>query len=277
MNLPPYAVRDANVLWKMPQLAVLAAPAALCPSDARSLRDLGALQSLRLSWDDVEALAALPQLRHLALSGGSAPVTAAAVAHLRHLHRLRSLNLSSRMRWAMDSPYVSEAGDRARLPGAQLSQLTSLVGLERLCLSGCTQVDDAALRVISKLCALTFLDVSVCRGLSDEALTCLEPLGALRHVDASWATSVGSRSLATLGVLTRLESLELKYCAAIDDLGAPTPLATPTPARSAHRLRVRLRRFALNFACSSARAGCAEAAQHGVGCPVRHAYSCTNR
>jgi F-box and leucine-rich repeat protein 14 len=212
LSLPPTVMALTPLLAALPRLSSLIAPRVT----ALAAPLPGALKNLHVSWDCVPQLTHLGSLTSLALSSSSY-VNVATCEYLSTLTALRRLDLSSPMRWALDSQHIDDAADKARITGAALEPLSPLTALQHLLLSGCSRIDNDALVHLLHFRALTALDLSVCRSIDGGAIKLLVSLPSLVHLDLSWSDRVGGGNMAMMQWLTRLDTLMLSSCIALDD------------------------------------------------------------
>lgn len=222
----------------------------------RFLEKMPQLRSLSLGYckkvtdDDLRFLAGLTELRVLNLNDLS-KISDEGLSHLAGLENLEELYLAGSA--------VSEKGFRKlaalrhlkaisvstckQIDDATIAFLCQTFPLEKLFFGNCTQVTDAAFEAISACSTLRSLHFSGCHRLTDEAIVqvaTLENLECLwmgnnsNYTNRAWAslknlshlkelslerTSMSDMGMTYLADLTRLESLELRYCERITDVG----------------------------------------------------------
>jgi hypothetical protein len=170
-----------------------------------------------VSPEDVAALADLPKLQRLRLTGGPSLTDAAAVA-LAGVRSLRELSLR-------ESSALTEEGFRAlcRLPnletldlpkgnalrGPALRHLAGLPGLRRLGLAGNVWLGEDGLTHVARL-DLVDLDLSSCSNLSDRDLAPLARMTGLKRLSLRYCRQVGNAGLNHLRGLKELRSLNLR-------------------------------------------------------------------
>lgn len=151
------------------------------------------------------------------------PVQPTALTPVRAMTSLEALDLSTPLRWSVDSPGALPQGadaDTVQLPAPGFAPLSSLHRLRRLSLSGCSRVDATVLEAVATLTALTALDLSVCRRIDDAAVAFLPALSHLETLDLAWCTGLGSTSASHIGTMRTLRALDMTGCVKLDDLGA---------------------------------------------------------
>lgn len=202
-------------------------PSAVAPSAALALpmSTLTSLAHVAAPWASLAVVSSNTRktLTSLRLRRGG-PVNPDALAPIASMTTLRALDLSTPLRWSVDTPGALPKGsdaDTVQLPAAGFSPLAALHhSLRSLCLSGNSRVDATTLATVVSLTALTALDLSVCRRVDNAAVECLPALSRLETLDLAWCTGVGSPGAVHLGALRTLRALDMTGCVTLDDIGA---------------------------------------------------------
>jgi internalin A len=197
--------------------------------DAREIADLSHLQELSLGLVGLTNDALLPlaklknlELLHLKHRGHGKEVTAAGIAFISQMPKLRSLELARIPSLNDDVFSQLEAVtsleslnfDQAEITGAEIHRLSRLPKLKTLNLIG-TKVDDIAMQKLAEFKQLEVLDISF-TNVTDAGFTHVAALSNLRSLTVSGDT-ITDDGLAEILRLTQLEELIIGRTNATDD------------------------------------------------------------
>ena len=165
--------------------------------------DVTVLKGDGLGDPEIMAIASLPQLRELDLSGCE-EVTDGSVSELRRLFSLEKLDLS----------FCNQITD------ASLIVLAGLPALRFLNLNWCYGVTDAGLSALGQCQTLESLSLWSCEDVTDAGVEALASLPALRTLELPEFAAITDRALSVLSArASNLESLRLDHLHEISDEG----------------------------------------------------------
>ena len=205
----PYGLTDADVaeIAKLPAVNEMEIVAdRLTDAGLASLAKIRNLQVLHLEGtalmtdEGLKALATLPTLRHLRLSG---PFTDRGLAYLAAAPSLKAL-------W-LETPRATEEG---------LRSLAQIASLERLCLPYLDQITDRGIMYFRAMPKLIALGVGDARSL-DAGVAALATLPNLEVLALKGSPSLTDSALKPLAAMPKLRALEI-YNSQITDQGLAT-------------------------------------------------------
>lgn len=100
-----------------------------------------------------------------------------------------------------------------------LSHMDCFANLRSLNLSGCADITDAGLAPLQGLHQLSFLNLAGCTDITDASLAYLSGLDKLESLDLNLCINLTDEGLAHLSGLRNLKALNLSSCALITDVG----------------------------------------------------------